>query len=183
MAYLIPFRSCLWAILQAATRGQARCLGFTFGSFHVIHLYIEFCLRLIISYVSSQVKDFCFPLCFVPCGMSSSSFMGVWTFECLGYRDKLCMVVDVVSVEGKERKRASVLRKFTLKLLMIQPQMNHFIILIVKVSSETYETLQRLCSKFPRHAHSCSQYDYSPDNQIFQYLYKTPQRTAVGHEL
>lgn len=106
MAYLIQFSSCLWAILQKATRGQARCLGFTFGSFHVIHLYLEFCLRLIISYVSSQVKDFCFPLCFVPCGMSSWSFMGVWTFECLGYRDKLCMVVDVdVSVEGKKRKK------------------------------------------------------------------------------
>lgn len=84
MAYLIPFRSRLWAILQAATRGQARCLGFTFGSFHVIHLYIEFCLRLIISYVSSQVKDFCFPLCFVPCGMSSSSFMNLWMFRLSG---------------------------------------------------------------------------------------------------
>ena len=33
-------RRVLWLILQEATRGQLGCLGFTYRSCHVVHLYI-----------------------------------------------------------------------------------------------------------------------------------------------
>lgn len=50
--------------------------------------FVLFCLRLIISYVSCQVDDFCcFPMCFVPCGLlsrSSERSMNSWMFRLMG---------------------------------------------------------------------------------------------------
>lgn len=41
-------------------------------------------------------------------------------FECVGYRDKLCMIIDIIDDDdyerGKQERRASVLKKFTMKL-------------------------------------------------------------------